>query len=82
MNPSFDDSVALDRLQHLANAVKDQLANVVVGQSEAIELIMIGLLANGHCLLIGVPGLAKTLIVRTFASVLDVQFARIQFTPI
>ncbi len=73
--------MALDRLQHLANAVKDQLANVVVGQSEAIELIMIGLLANGHCLLIGVPGLAKTLIVRTFASVLDVQFARIQFTP-
>ncbi len=81
MTPSFDDSVALDRLKKLADNVREQLSNVVVGQTEAIELIMIGLLSNGHCLLIGVPGLAKTLIVRTFASVLDVSFARIQFTP-
>jgi MoxR-like ATPase len=81
MNPSFDDSVSLDRLLKLASGVREQLARVVVGQTEAIDLIMIGLLANGHCLLIGVPGLAKTLIVRTFANVLDASFARIQFTP-
>ncbi len=61
--------------------LKSEISKVIVGQDEIIEQIIISILANGHCLLIGVPGLAKTLIVRTLAEVLDLNFNRIQFTP-
>jgi MoxR-like ATPase len=62
-------------------AVKREVAKVIVGQEEIIDQLMIALLARGHCLLIGVPGLAKTLLIRTLSDVLDLQFSRIQFTP-
>ncbi len=75
------DIEALERLRGGVEQVRSQLAQVIVGQQDAIELILISLFSNGHSLLIGVPGLAKTLIVRTFASVLDIEFSRIQFTP-
>ncbi|KEO75165.1 AAA family ATPase [Anditalea andensis] len=61
--------------------LKTEIAKVIVGQEEAIEEIMIALLAGGHCLLEGVPGLAKTLMVKTVAETLDMDFKRIQFTP-
>ena len=62
-------------------AVKSEIAKVIVGQNEVIEELLIALLARGHCLLIGVPGLAKTLLISTLAEVLHLDFNRIQFTP-
>ena len=61
--------------------ILSEVQKVIVGQADLIEQILIALLAKGHCLLVGVPGLAKTLIVRTIASVLDLEFRRVQFTP-
>jgi len=58
-----------------------EMGKVIVGQKQLIENLLIGLLANGHILLEGVPGLAKTLVIRTLASVVDAKFSRIQFTP-
>ena len=58
-----------------------ELQKVIVGQDEVIEQIFAAIFTRGHCLLVGVPGLAKTLIVSTLAQILDLQFKRIQFTP-
>lgn len=63
------------------NAVRSELAKVVVGQDEIIRKLLIGILANGHVLVEGVPGLAKTLIISSLAAVFDASFSRIQFTP-
>jgi len=61
--------------------IVQEIAGVIVGQSEVIEQILIALLARGHSLLVGVPGLAKTLLISTIADILDLKFSRIQFTP-
>ena len=61
--------------------IREELSKVIVGQDNVIELLMIAVLARGHCLLEGVPGLAKTLLVRTLADAMDLPFRRIQFTP-
>lgn len=67
---------------HLAfNNIKAEIGKVVVGQDEIIKSVLIAIFSNGHCLLVGVPGLAKTLLVQTVAAVLDLDFNRIQFTP-
>ena len=58
-----------------------EIRKVIVGQAEIVEQLILGLLSGGHCLLIGVPGLAKTLLIRTLAQSLDLSFGRIQFTP-
>jgi len=77
----------VDDVQRLADAqaairtVREQLARVIVGQDETVEQLLVALLARGHCLLVGVPGLAKTLMIRSLAEVLDLSFRRIQFTP-
>jgi len=68
---------AVDKLVLL----KKEIQKVIVGQDEIIEEIIIGMMAGGHCLLEGVPGLAKTLLVRTMAQAMDLSFRRIQFTP-
>jgi len=62
-------------------AAREEMANVVVGQDQLVDRLLIGLLANGHVLLEGVPGLAKTLTVNSLAGVLAAEFQRIQFTP-
>ena len=67
----------LDKLSNL----KKEIQKVIVGQDEVLEEILIALLAGGHCLLEGVPGLAKTLMVKTLSQALDLSFRRIQFTP-
>lgn len=70
--------------EHLAEAsqrVAKELGKVIVGQAEVIEELLIALFAGGHCLLVGVPGLAKTLIIRSLAETLSLDFRRIQFTP-
>jgi len=61
--------------------IKSELARVIIGQDEIIEQLLISLFARGHCLLIGVPGLAKTLLIRTLGEIINLQFSRIQFTP-
>ena len=70
-----------ERLRATCAAVRKQVAKVVVGQDAVIEQLIIAMLARGHCLLEGVPGLAKTLMIRTLAQAMDLQFHRIQFTP-
>lgn len=61
--------------------VRKEIAKIIVGQDEIIEQLLISLLAKGHCLLVGVPGLAKTLLIKTLSEVMDLKFNRIQFTP-
>src|ERR671916_2121136 len=58
-----------------------EIRKVIVGQDQVIEEVLIALFARGHCLLVGVPGLAKTLLISTLAEILDLEFNRIQFTP-
>jgi MoxR-like ATPase len=62
-------------------ALTEQIGRVVIGQQQVIEQLLIGLFSKGHCLLVGVPGLAKTMLVSTLARILDLSFKRIQFTP-
>jgi MoxR-like ATPase len=72
---------AVERLHAAHDAILAQLGRVIVGQEQVIEELLISLFARGHCLLEGVPGLAKTLLVSTLARSLDLSFSRIQFTP-
>jgi len=69
------------QVREARDRIRGEMAKVIVGQSQVIEDLLVCLFARGHCLLIGVPGLAKTLMVSTLASVLDLEFKRIQFTP-
>lgn len=62
-------------------SIRNEIAKVIIGQDAIIEQLVVSLLARGHCLLIGVPGLAKTLLIKTLADVLELKFSRIQFTP-
>jgi MoxR-like ATPase len=63
------------------NAIRGEIGKVIVGQHEIVEQVLITLFAGGHCLLEGVPGLGKTMLVRTLSRILDLRFSRIQFTP-
>ncbi|RKZ24880.1 AAA family ATPase, partial [bacterium] len=76
-----DDTQAAQLLGQSADAIVEQLSQKIVGQKQVIEDLLIALLSGGHVLLIGVPGLAKTLMVSTLAEALDLKFSRIQFTP-
>lgn len=76
-----NDVEAAKQLQQSYEALRKEIAKVIVGQDKIVEHLLISLLARGHCLLVGVPGLAKTLLIRTLAEVLDLSFSRIQFTP-
>ena len=76
-----DDVKLVEELNVTVKNVKDEIAKVIVGQDEIIDQLLISLFAQGHCLLIGVPGLAKTLLIKTLAEVMDLKFNRVQFTP-
>lgn len=76
-----NDVDAVDALHQSFHQIKAEIAKVVIGQDEVIKAVLIAIFSNGHCLLVGVPGLAKTLLVQTVANVLDLSFNRIQFTP-
>lgn len=71
----------LEEIGRIREEIYKEIHRVIIGQDKIIEKILIGLFSSGHCLLIGVPGLAKTLMVRTLSQVLDLSFKRIQFTP-
>ncbi len=75
----FDDF--LDKFKKHRDLMMDELHKVIIGQDAVIEQILAAIFTGGHCLLVGVPGLAKTLLVSTIARILDVEFKRIQFTP-
>src|SRR5436853_1899691 len=76
-----DDVAAIDELDNVYGRLRDELGRVIVGQREVIERLAICLFARGHGLLMGVPGLAKTLLVRKLAETMSLKFSRIQFTP-
>lgn len=76
-----DDVAAIDQLGESYQRFKDELGKVIIGQERVIELLTISLFARGHALLMGVPGLAKTLLVSSVAETMDLSFNRIQFTP-
>jgi MoxR-like ATPase len=76
-----EDAAVVARLREARARVKQEMSKVVVGQDEIIDFLLIGLLCRGHVLLHGVPGLGKTLMARTLARTLDMEFRRIQFTP-
>lgn len=76
-----NDLEVVDQLKQAHDAIYAEIAKVIVGQQKIIDELLISLLARGHCLLVGVPGLAKTLLISTLARVLRLKFSRIQFTP-
>src|SRR5438874_12447795 len=76
-----DDLQTLESLKSAYSSVRRELSKVIVGQEQVIEQLLIAIFSQGHCLLEGVPGLAKTLMVSTLARSLKLQFSRIQFTP-
>ncbi len=75
------DKEIFEIISGIESTIDNELSKVIVGQKEVIEKILIALLSGGHVLIIGVPGLAKTLLVKTLAQILDLKFSRIQFTP-
>src|SRR3990170_1571705 len=79
--PTDNDIQSVAKLNEAYQLVRDEIAKRIVGQQEVVEQLLIALFAQGHCLLVGVPGLAKTLLIRTLADSLSLQFNRIQFTP-
>jgi MoxR-like ATPase len=81
MTAYHNDIAAVDALHQSYIDIKNEISKVVIGQDEAVKAVLISIFSNGHCLLVGVPGLAKTLLVQTVADVLDLNFNRIQFTP-
>src|SRR6266403_845802 len=76
-----DPAEVLDQLAPRLRLLQSEISKVIVGQEEVISAALYGLFARGHCLLVGVPGLAKTLLVHTLARSLELTFSRIQFTP-
>jgi MoxR-like ATPase len=76
-----DDLALAERLKKSYDDIRREIAKLIVGQDEVVELVLLSLFTGGNSLLIGVPGLAKTLLINTVAQVLDLKFSRIQFTP-
>ncbi len=79
--PSDSDVVVIDELRSTYDRMKAEMAKVIIGQDEVVERLLICVLSRGHALLMGVPGLAKTLMVNSLSKVMSVDFRRIQFTP-
>ncbi len=81
MSTELNDVAAAKKIQEAKTAILSEISKVIIGQNEAIEQVLISLFARGHCLIMGVPGLAKTLLISSLSQVLDLKFSRIQFTP-
>src|SRR6187401_538741 len=75
------DLKAIERLKDAQRNIQGEIGKAIVGQADVIEGLLTALFANGHVLLVGVPGLAKTLLIRSLSRALDLSFSRIQFTP-
>ena len=81
MEQPFDIRVDLQRLGLAINAIRTEVGKVIIGQHQTVDLLLVALLADGHVLIEGVPGVAKTLMAKLLAKTISVQFSRIQFTP-
>jgi MoxR-like ATPase len=84
MEPNNKSTAVVEEMKQFSQAferLRGEIAKVIVGQSDVVEQLLIALFSGGHCLLVGVPGLAKTLLISTVAKALDLKFSRIQFTP-
>src|SRR5436309_13317862 len=80
-NLSANEAAMVRDLGTAYRQMKEQIGKVIVGQSEVVEQLLMAMFSRGHCLLVGVPGLAKTLLVSTVSRILHLSFKRIQFTP-
>ncbi len=76
-----NDSALVDKLVRAHQSIRSQLSKAIIGQDDVVDLLLTALFARGHALIVGVPGLAKTLLISSLAQILDLQFRRIQFTP-
>jgi MoxR-like ATPase len=81
MNSTEQSIQDAEQFQRHFSSLKEEIQKVIVGQDEIIDLLLISLFSKGHCLLVGVPGLAKTLLIKTLSEALNLDFSRIQFTP-
>jgi len=81
MTEKQQDLIAFEKLAQMRESFLKEIGKVIIGQQDILEHLLIALLSQGHSLLVGVPGLAKTLIIKTLSDVLDLSFKRIQFTP-
>ncbi|RLD15850.1 MAG: AAA family ATPase, partial [Caldiserica bacterium] len=77
----MEDKKLVEELVKAREVLLKEIHRIIVGQDDVIEKLLIALFSRGHCLIVGVPGLAKTLLISTIAKVLDLKFSRIQFTP-
>jgi MoxR-like ATPase len=77
----INDEQLLDKLGQARESLLREIRKAIIGQDDVVEQVLLSLFVGGHSIITGVPGLAKTLLVRTVASVLDLSFKRIQFTP-
>ena len=75
------DLQTVEQLKTACDQITAEIGKVIIGQRDIVDQLLIALLCGGHCLLVGVPGLAKTLLISTLARALDLSFSRIQFTP-
>src|SRR5690349_9724310 len=78
---SANDIALADRLRAGTTTIINEIRRLIVGQDDIIDQALIALFGGGHCLIVGVPGLAKTLLIHTISRALDLRFSRIQFTP-
>ena len=78
---SNNDVELVEKLSSAVGKIKSEVGKVIIGQEEIVNHLLVSLFSGGHSLLVGVPGLAKTLLIKTLANVLDLEFSRIQFTP-
>src|SRR5438874_13391403 len=79
--PQDKDRQALERLRTAHETMTRELGKIIVGQNDVVDQLLMAIFSRGHCLLVGVPGLAKTLLVSTLSRILSLEFKRIQFTP-
>ena len=77
----FQQRIELNGLYHSMENIRNEVGKVIIGQHRTLDLMLIGLLCDGHILIEGVPGVAKTLTAKLMAKIIDVDFSRIQFTP-
>src|SRR5437762_6785073 len=77
----ISDRELAEKVTQADRAIKEQISKVIIGQDQVVEELLLSIFVEGHCLIVGVPGLAKTLLVSTLAKTLDLQFNRVQFTP-
>lgn len=80
-NENFENRTDLSKLSTAVNQIKYTLAQIIVGQQDSIDLLIAGILADGHILIEGVPGVAKTLTAKLISKAIDARYSRIQFTP-